>query len=294
MSATPGGVARLSEQEWAFEVKWDGYRLIVELDGAADPPSLVLRSRSGLDVTDRYPRLARLADELAGHSVVIDGEAVVFDENGAASLGLLQISGARAGLVAFDVLYLDGVSLLRKRYSDRRRVLETLAAIAPSMAVAPTLPGDGAQALRYSCDHGLEGVVAKRRDSVYLPGKRGHAWVKEKNWRTQRVTVGGWRAGRGGRAGGIGSLLVGLEQDGRLHYAGRVGTGFTDALLARLQEQLTPLVCSEPPFVDSVPAEDRVDVVWVHPVVHADVRYLEWTDSGKLRHPALVRVLSPP
>ncbi|MFI5780296.1 ATP-dependent DNA ligase [Nocardia sp. NPDC051570] len=281
MLATPGDVSNLDGDEWAFETKWDGFRLIAEIDDGA----VTLRSRKGLIVTGRYPRLAALGRELAGHSVVLDGEAVVFDDHGIANLGLLQADAAQAGFVAFDVLYLDGTSLLRKRYSDRRRVLEALAGRAPSLVVPPRLDGPGANALRYSQEHGMEGVIAKRRDSVYLPGKRGHSWVKTRNWRTQQVVVGGYR--RSG-ARQFASLLVGVPHEGRLYYVGRVGTGFSEQEMAELATRLHRLERKTIPFDNDLTPDERKDAVWVTPTLTGTVRYMNWTESGRLWHPAWI------
>ncbi|NKY25690.1 ATP-dependent DNA ligase [Nocardia gamkensis] len=279
MLATHGDVADLGADEWCFETKWDGFRLIAEIDSGA----ITLHSRAGNVVTDRYPRIAALRRELSGHQVVLDGEAVVFDDHGVANLGLLQADAARAVFVAFDVLYLDGTSLLRKRYSDRRRVLEALAANAPSMVVPPRLDGSGAEALHYSQEHGLEGVVAKRKDSVYLPGKRGHAWVKQRNWRTQRVLIGGWRRST---AREFKSLLVGIPHDGRLVYVGRVGTGFDDSAMRELAARLRKLERKTSPFDNDLTAEERKEAVWVTPKLGGTVRFMNWTETGRLWHPA--------
>jgi bifunctional non-homologous end joining protein LigD len=279
MLATHGDVADLGADEWCFETKWDGFRLIAEIDSGA----ITLHSRAGNVVTDRYPRIAALRRELSGHQVVLDGEAVVFDDHGVANLGLLQADAARAVFVAFDVLYLDGTSLLRKRYSDRRRVLEALAANAPSMVVPPRLDGSGAEALRYSQEHGLEGVVAKRKDSVYLPGKRGHAWVKQRNWRTQQVLIGGWRRST---AREFKSLLVGIPHDGRLVYVGRVGTGFDDSAMRELAARLRKLERKTSPFDNDLTAEERKEAVWVTPKLGGTVRFMNWTETGRLWHPA--------
>jgi bifunctional non-homologous end joining protein LigD len=284
MLATPGDITALNAAEWAFEPKVDGFRLIVEIAAGA----LTLRSRTGLVVTDNYPRLAELAAELAEHSVVLDGEVVVYDDRGWTSFRLLQTEGRRAQFLAFDVLYLDGVSLLRKRYADRRRVLAALAAHAHTLTVLPQLLGSGTEALAHSREQHLEGVVAKRLDSSYLPGKRGKAWVKQKNWRTQSVVVGGWRPGAGHRVGGVGSLLVGIEEHGGLSYVGRVGTGFSDALLRQLAARLPALARQSSPFANELEPDERRDARWVEPVLRAEVRYLEWTDQARLRHPALV------
>ncbi|QIS08671.1 ATP-dependent DNA ligase [Nocardia arthritidis] len=279
MLATQGEVAELDDRDWCFETKWDGFRLIAEIQSG----TLTLRSRRGNVVTDRYPGIGALARELAGHDVVLDGEAVVFDDHDVSMLGLLQADAARAVFVAFDVLYLDGTSLVRKRYSDRRRVLEALAANAPSMRVPPRLDGPGEQALRYSQEHGLEGVVAKRKDSVYLPGKRGHSWVKQRNWRTQRVVVGGWRRSD---AREFKSLLIGIPHEGRLYYVGRVGTGFDDSDMRDLAKQLRRLERKTSPFDNDLTKEEREAAVWVSPKIVGTVRFMNWTEAGRLWHPA--------
>ncbi|MFE9321140.1 ATP-dependent DNA ligase [Nocardia sp. NPDC052278] len=279
MLATHGEVADLDDVEWCFETKWDGFRLIAEIDSG----TLTLRSRAGNVVTKRYPGMAVLAEELAGHDVVLDGEAVVFDDHGVANVGLLQADAARAVFVAFDVLYLDGTSLIRKRYSDRRRVLEAIAANAPSLRVPPRLDGSGAEALRYSQEQGLEGVVAKRKDSVYLPGKRGHSWVKQRNWRTQRVLIGGWRRSD---ARNFKSLLVGIPHEGRLYYVGRVGTGFSEPVMRDLAKRLGKLERKTTPFDNDLTAEEREAAVWVTPKLSGTVRFMNWTETGRLWHPA--------
>ncbi|ATL65549.1 ATP-dependent DNA ligase [Nocardia terpenica] len=281
MLATPGDVSNLDADEWAFETKWDGFRLIAEIDSGA----VVLRSRAGNVVTGRYPRLAALGTELAGHSAVLDGEAVVFDDHGAANLGLLQHDAARAVFVAFDVLYLDGTSLLRKRYSDRRRVLEALAGRAPSLVVPPRIDGSGADALRYSQEHAMEGVIAKRKDSVYLPGRRGQSWLKTRNWRTQQVVVGGWRRSDVRQ---FASLLIGVPHEGRLYYVGRVGTGFSEQEMTDLTTRLHRLDRKTSPFANDLTPDERKGAVWVTPKINGTVRYMNWTEGGRMWHPAWI------
>ncbi|MGW1742802.1 ATP-dependent DNA ligase [Nocardia sp. NPDC001965] len=279
MLATSGEVTGLPESEWVFERKWDGFRLIVEIDSG----ELRLRSRAGNDVTARYPQLAELAADLKGHQVVLDGEIIVRDPDGAVNIALLKANPRRAEFVAFDLLYLDGTSLLRKRYRDRRRVLEALAATAPALRVPPPYEGSGADAVRRSEQDGVEGVVAKRLDSVYLPGTRGHAWVKQRNWRTQRVVVGGMRRSR---ARPFASLLVGIAAEDGLVYAGRVGTGFGDAGMRELAARLHRLERKTSPFAGDLSAAERRDAIWVTPKVEGTVRYMDWTETGRLWHPA--------
>jgi bifunctional non-homologous end joining protein LigD len=280
MFATHGSVASLKAGQWAFEGKWDGYRLLMD----ADHGRMRLRSRSGRDVTGEYPQFASLAADLADHHVVLDGEAVVLDKSGVPSFHEMQNRGRGTHVEywAFDLLYLDGRSLLRARYQDRRKLLETLAG-AGNLIVREPLPGDGAQALEHSLKHGWEGVVAKRRDSSYQPGRRSASWIKDKKWNTQEVVVGGWKAGEGGRTSGIGSLLMGVPGPGGLHFAGRVGTGFTERDLANLKKTLAPLHTKQSPFDGPLPARDARGVTFVEPVLVGEVRYGEWTPDGRLR-----------
>jgi bifunctional non-homologous end joining protein LigD len=283
MLATPGSVANLKATQWAFEGKWDGYRLLVHLDHG----SLRLQSRSGRDVTREYPQLQFLADALADHHVVLDGEVVALDKSGIPSFAEMQ-NRARATRIefwAFDLLQLDGRWLLRAKYRDRRRLLETLGS-GSDITVPDLLPGDGAEALEYSRTQSWEGVVAKRWDSTYQPGRRSASWVKDKNWKTQEIVIGGWREGTGGRTSRIGSLLMGIPSDRGLKFVGRVGTGFTEKELARLKEILEPLRTDESPFDAPLPRQDAKGVTFVEPKLVGEVRFSEWTSDGRLRHPS--------
>jgi DNA ligase D-like protein (predicted ligase)/DNA ligase D-like protein (predicted polymerase)/DNA ligase D-like protein (predicted 3'-phosphoesterase) len=283
MLATHGSVASLKASQWAFEGKWDGYRLLVD----ADHGEVRLRSRSGRDLTDEFPQLGSLADDLADHHVVLDGEVVALDASGVPSFSEMQ-NRARATRIefwAFDLLHLDGRSLLRARYRDRRQLLETLAA-SSGLKVPDLLPGDGDEALEYSRKHRWEGVIAKKRDSTYQPGRRSASWVKDKYWNTQEVVIGGWRAGEGGRTSGIGSLLMGIPVDGGLHFAGRVGTGFTERDLANLKKTLAPLHTDESPFDAPLLTRDATGVTFVKPTLVGEVRYSEWTSDNRLRQPS--------
>ncbi|MGW5108369.1 ATP-dependent DNA ligase [Nocardia sp. NPDC004123] len=281
MLATAGDVGTLDAEHWAFETKWDGFRLIAEIEDGA----VTLRSRAGHMVTGKYPGLAVLGSELSGHSAVLDGEAVVFDDHGGANLGLLREDSTRAVFLAFDLLYLDGTSLIRKRYDDRRRVLEALAGQARSLIVPRQLGGPGAEALRYSQDHGMEGVVAKRRDSVYLPGRRGQSWIKTRNWRTLSVVIGGYRRSEVRQ---FASLLVGVPHEGELYYLGRVGTGFSEQEMSDLADRLRRLARKTSPFDNELTADERKDAVWVTPKLTGTVRFMNWTETGRLWHPAWI------
>ena len=283
MLATHGSVEKLSSIVWAFEGKWDGYRLLVD----ADHGKLELRSRSGRDVTAEYPQLEALAADLADHHVILDGEVVALDESGVPSFEEMQnrARSSRVEFWAFDILALDGRSLLRAKYSDRRKILEALAQ-GGGLIVPEQLPGDGRTALEYARERRWEGVVAKKRDSTYQPGRRSQSWIKDKLWRTQEVVIGGWRAGEGGRTSGIGALLVGVPEDDGLHFAGRVGTGFTDKMLGDLKKTLAPLRTDESPFAARFTGPDAKGVTYVTPTLVGEVRYSERTSDGRLRQPS--------
>ena len=177
----------------------------------ADHGRLVVRSRRGRDVTDEYPQFEALAADLADHHVILDGEAVALDATGVPSFGEMQnrARSTRVEFWAFDILYLDGRSLLRAKYSDRRRLLEALGD-GGGVIVPPALQGDGPEALEHARKQRWEGVIAKKRDSTYQPGRRSSSWIKDKIWNTQEVVIGGWRQGEGGRSSGIGALMLGI------------------------------------------------------------------------------------
>lgn len=281
MLATHGSVSGLDPKVWAFEGKWDGYRLLVE----ADRGRVRLRARSGRDVTGEYPQLQTLAAELTEHHVVLDGEVLALDAAGVPSFAAMQNSArsTRVEFWAFDLLYLDGRPLLRAAYRDRRRLLATLAQ-GTGLVVKDLLAAGGAEALEQSRRLGWEGVIAKKWDSPYQPGRRSPAWVKDKHWRTQEVVIGGWRAGEGARGGGIGSLLMGIPEGDGLRFVGRVGTGFTERALAALKKKLTPT--DKSPFDAPLPRADAKGVTFVRPTLVGEVRYSERTGDGRLRQPS--------
>ncbi len=280
---------------YGYEMKWDGVRAVVYVDGGR--PRVL--GRNDRDATASYPELARLAESLGSRQVVLDGEVVALDEAGRPSFGLLQqrMHVTKAAQVrrlaadvpviyfAFDVLHLDGRSTLALPYAERRGLLESLGLDGPSWQTPPSFRDDGAAVLAASREQGLEGVVAKRLDSPYRPGRRSDSWRKVKNVNTQEVVIGGWKPGAGRRAGTIGSLLLGVQSPHGLRYAGHVGTGFSDVALADLQARLHPLERRSSPFADEVPRAHARDVHWVTPRVVGEVAYGEWTRDGRLRHP---------
>jgi len=278
---------------WAFEVKWDGVRALAY----SEPGRLRLESRNGNDITASYPELRPLNRALSSHHAILDGEIVAFDEHGRPSFGRLQSrmhvssdSAARrrskevpVAYVIFDLLWLDGHPLLALPYGERRARLAELGLEGPAWRTPEHVVGNGAAMLEASLRNGLEGVVAKKLDSLYEPGRRSPCWLKVKNVRREDVVVGGWVPGAGKRTERIGALLVGVEQDGALRYAGRVGTGFTEAELDRLSEVLQRRADS--PFAAGTAKPPRGSV-FVEPTRVAEVEFTEWTSDGMLRHPS--------
>ena len=295
MLATTGALPPAADEgRWSFEMKWDGVRAVVYVDGG----DVRVLTRNDREVGGTYPELRGLADAVGGDPVILDGEIVAFDAAGRPSFGELQarmhVATPSAALrarvpvtyLAFDLLHAGGRSLLREAYDQRRVSLAGLGLDGPHWAVPPAFDGDGAAALGVSRAQGLEGVVAKRRDSAYEPGRRSRSWVKVKHVRMQEVVVGGWRPGQGHRSGGVGSLLVGVpDGTGQLVYAGHVGTGFTARMLDDLLATLRPLVRPRSPFAHQVPRTQARDAVWVAPRLVGEVAFGEWTRDGRLRHP---------
>ena len=284
MLASPGSVEDLGTREWVFETKWDGYRAIAQVRG----DDMTLRSRNGKDFTRSYGELAELGALLAGHTAVLDGEIVALDEQGRSDFGSLQNHGAGRGTahyMVFDLLHLDGRSLLRTPYAERRQALEALGLEGEYVHVPVTLGSDANAALAVSKELNLEGVIAKTVDGIYQPGKRAGTWLKLKNQRMQEVIVVGWKPGAGSRANTIGSLLLAVNTDDGLTYVGRVGTGFDATQLAEIKGRMQRLARKTAPL-DDVPRADAKDAHWVRASEVGEVTFSEWTTTGRLRHPS--------
>ncbi|MFE6176843.1 ATP-dependent DNA ligase [Streptomyces sp. NPDC056464] len=301
MLATPGTLPPAAQDaRWAYETKQDGQRAVAYLAGDG---TLLLRARSGEDITAAYPELRPLGEALGATSAVLDGEILALDEQGRANFQLLQSrmglvhAPARAArmaartpvhLVLFDVMHLAGHSLLKVPYSRRRGRLEELDLDGPHWSTPGALVGRGAQALEATREYGLEGLVCKRLDSLYEPGVRSRAWIKIRHMHSEDVIVGGWLPGKGRIAGLPGSLLVGqFSPDGRLRYIGGVGTGWSEAERTELAGLLRAGATDGCPF-DPVP--HVAGAHWVQPRLVGEVRYSVRTRSGLLRQPAWQRL----
>ncbi len=296
MLARPGPLPA-NQRDWAFEVKWDGVRAIAYVG----PQGLRVESRNLRDITASYPELAGLVEVLSGREAVLDGEIIAFGDDGRPSFERLQRRmhvtgrGAVAGLAVeipvvyaiFDLLQIDREPLMALGYEERRARLEQLDLSAPAWRV-PTVhigPDAGERLMQATLAGGLEGVVAKRLGSRYEPGARNGSWLKLKHTHREELVIGGWLPGTGRRRDRIGALLMGHHDDaGGLSYAGRVGTGFDEPMLARLARLLTPLVRGRTPFIGA-PKLPR-EAIFVEPELVAEIEFREWTADGVMRAPS--------
>ena len=278
--------------DWIHEVKWDGMRVLAEVrDGV-----LVLRSRNENDVTVSFPELYDVG-VLEAHDVVLDGEVVAMS-GGIPTFGALADrmhvgNAARARrlaasnpvtLLVFDVLRVDGRDLTSEPWEKRREVLEDLG-IGSAHWQVPPVYDDGEMLFEATRKQGLEGVVSKRRSSLYRPGHRSKDWLKFPHRPTLSYVVGGWRR-ETGSVGRLGAVLVGSPTPEGLSYRGRVGSGITGKAAERLLETLEPLSSAASPFCDEVPRVDATGTVWVRPEVVVEIAALGVTHGGRLRQPS--------
>ena len=275
--------------EWLHELKFDGYRILGRLEGG----EVTLLSRRGLDWTASFPTVRAALQQLAAGSAMLDTEVAVVLPDGRTSFQALQNAfGAAAprGLAcfAFDLLFLDGVDLRARPLEQRKQQLQALLAASPRTDVlrySDHVEGRGDEFFASACGRGLEGIISKRRDLPYSAG-RGNGWVKTKCTHRQELVIGGFTDPEGARTG-IGALLLGYYEGGKLLYAGKVGTGFTQKTLTELRQRLVPLEQAECPFAVTPPrAWTGAGVHWARPSLVAEVEFSEWTDDGRLRHPS--------
>ena len=281
------------DSTWGFEFKWDGIRALAYVEGGR----VRLLSRSGEDVTSRYPELHVMGRAIGSREVVLDGEVVALDEGGRPSfeeiqqrMGLSSETEIRRKMkdvpvtyMVFDLVWQDGHSLMAVPYEERRRRLADLRLAGPSWQTPPFERGGGPAMLDASQKAGLEGVLAKKLDSRYESGRRSSNWIKVKNRNRQELVIGGWLDGEGRRRGVPGALLVGYYEKAQFVYAGKVGTGFTDVMLDRLASLLAPLEQRTSPFDTGAPPRAAR---YVKPRIVAEFEFVEWTRSGQLRAPS--------
>jgi bifunctional non-homologous end joining protein LigD len=285
------------EAGWAYEFKWDGVRAMVYVDGGR----VRALTRNDKTLATTFPELRDIGLHLGSRSAILDGEIVALDKNNRPSFATLSkrlhvtsktaieklARSTPASFFAFDLLYLEGRSLLNLPYDERRRLLESLNLKGETFATPPSITNTpGAKVLRIAEERGLEGVVIKRRTSPYSPGLRNGDWIKVKNFHTQEVVIGGWTKGKGEREGSLGALLLGVHTDDGLAYVGKVGTGFSAATRKELLDRLTPLARKTTPFSTPLSHADTVLSHFVRPELVGEVQFAEWTKDGILRQPS--------
>jgi bifunctional non-homologous end joining protein LigD len=293
MAAQP--VKALPEgSEWLYELKLDGYRALLLKHGQ----EIRILSRNEKDLTPMYPGIAAAGLQLHAEQAVVDGEIVALAEDGRPSFQALQHRGSHPRhlivFYAFDLLHLNGRGLLHEPLRARRAQLPELIGNAATLRLSRDLPGRAADVIRALRAAGLEGVVAKRRDSTYQPGERSGDWVKLKLEQQQELVIGGYRPDG---STGVDALLVGYYEAGALQFAGKVRAGFTPHIRRELIDKLTPLVQRDCPFANlpdattgrwggGVTADQMHGMRWTRPVLVAQVRFTEWTADRRLRHAA--------
>jgi bifunctional non-homologous end joining protein LigD len=290
MLATLAAKLPADEENYSYEFKWDGVRALLYWDGH----DLHISSRNQNDITRRYPELRALTEALGNQSVVLDGEIVAMDENDQPSFPLLTRRMHAEGnkiarlvhevpiyYVIFDLLYLNGRSLMQQPLSKRREKLEELTLAGANWRVSPAIVGEGKSMIETARRHRLEGVVAKRLDSIYEPGRRSPAWRKIKMVLRREFVIGGWSTEEGSSRR-LGAVHIGYfdPKTKKFHYAGAVGTGFKSADLISMSKQLDGIASDKNPFVDPLP---RKDIHFVAPKIVVEVEYRRWPMQGHLQ-----------
>ena len=286
MKATLGTLPG-DDENWAFEIKWDGYRTLAFVDNGVTR----FQSSNLIDVTPKYPELAHFARSVNASSAIVDGELIVLDANGRPSFELMQQHATQVAYYVFDVLSVDGHDTIALPYEQRRDLVSGLVEAASNWMVPVHRIGDGAALLEATVDRELEGVMAKRLGSVYTPGKRTPNWRKVKNRRKVDVVIGGYRPGAGNRDGTFGALLVGVPEADGLRFVGGVGTGFNQRMLTSLTARLKSLRTDHCPFATRPPREYARDATWVRPELRAELEITEFTNEGYVRQASFIRLI---
>jgi bifunctional non-homologous end joining protein LigD len=269
---------------WLHEVKWDGYRALATVRGG----EVTLQSRNGNDLTGRFPTVARaLARAVKTPECVLDGEVCALDEEGRSSFSVMQQGKGPLVVYLFDVLEADGEPVVDLPLVERRARLAALVDFGGEVRLSETFE-DGPALYAAAEEQGLEGVVSKKADSRYHPGRRTRDWLKAKAHQSQELAIAGYTKGKGRRAGTLGALVLALDRGGEWEWAGNVGTGFTDGEIEKLLAKLRPLERKTSPFrtPPKMAKVRREDVVWVEPKLVAQVEFAEWTHDGRLRAPS--------
>jgi len=275
--------APFDDRDWVFETKWDGFRMVACLEQG----KVTLYSRNGKVISDSYRAVAQALERL-NVDAVLDGELVALDRRGISHFQLLQNAlRAEATLryCIFDLMFLEGEDLRDLTLLQRKQRLRHLLPKHPLLSFSAHRAQHGTKFFRQALEHGLEGIIAKRKGSKYLSGARTSDWLKIKTTRRQEVVIAGFTAPRRSRPN-FGALVLAVRDDKAWRYVGHVGAGFSHASLKELHHKLTALRTSTSPF--SVRVKDEAVTTWVKPKLVAEVRFTEWTSAGEMRHPVFI------
>lgn len=275
------------DENWAYEIKWDGYRTLAFVDGG----DTRLQSSNLLDVTAKYPELRDFAESVNAKSAIVDGELVVLDSQGRPSFQLIQQHTTQVAYYIFDVLSVDGHDTIALPYEQRRDLVSGLVEAGSNWMVPAHRVGDGAALVAATVERELEGVMAKRLGSTYLPGKRTPNWRKVKNRYKVEVVIGGYTPGTGNRESTFGALLVGVPDPKGLKFAGGVGTGFNQRTLKELLARLKGLRTDTCPFIELPPREYSRYANWVRPDLRARLEITEFTNEGYVRQSSFIELI---
>ena len=279
--------APFDDPDWLFEVKWDGFRV----EAVVDTGTVRLWTRGEQDAARYFGPFLDGPTWIAAKQAIVDGEVIALDEHGEPDFALLQARIKGRGTAAeptpfvyevFDLLHLDGRSLVDEPLEERRRLLAGVLRPDPRVRLSEHVEGSGVAFFEAARVRSLEGIMAKDRRSPYLPGKRSDRWQKVKIRPEQELIVGGWAPGTG-KAVDLGALLVGVFESGTLRYAGKIGAGFTDANRAELLAAVAPLATETSPFDPPVPRAAARDARWLRPELVIRAEFAGWTGDGLVR-----------
>jgi len=284
MLATLSDDPAFDDPKWIFEIKWDGYRGIAELNG----DDTRFYSRNGLSYVKAYSKIYEALKKIKTNAV-IDGEVVVFDYQGKPSFAALQNYNSRQNLAiqfqAFDCLEYEGKDITKKPLLERKAILQELLEGSDLVKYCDHFAGEGTLLYEHAVKIGLEGIIAKRASSLYTVGKRTKEWLKIKNVNTDDFVIVGYTDPQASRKY-FGSLIIARIDKGKLIHAGEVGTGFTERLLKELYDKLKPIERKKSPM--STPIKETKEMHWVEPHFVAQVKYTEITQDGHVRHPSFL------
>ncbi len=281
MKAQLSDLPAFDNADWIFEIKWDGYRAIAEINSSRNK----LYSRNGLTFDKAYPKVFEALKSFK-KKAVIDGEIVVFDEQGKPNFQKLQNyknnDKYAIHFYAFDCLEANGKSITDLSVIERKKILQSILPKSDVIHYCDHVDGEGKALFQEMRKMGLEGMIAKRKDSKYYIGKRTSEWLKIKNIQTQEAIIVGYTAPKGSRSS-FGSLLLAVKKKSKLVYIGNVGTGFTDKSLKDLHTKLKKIIRKTSPL--DVPIKETPDMTWVEPVLVCNIKFTEITEEGSVRHP---------